>query len=62
MATHSGTLAWEISWTEEPGDLQSKRVKHDLATKQQQILSSTAKVKLPLQNWEERTVTHHYIE
>ena len=23
MATHSSVLAWEISWTEEPGRLQS---------------------------------------
>ena len=23
MATHSGTLAWKILWTEEPGRLQS---------------------------------------
>ena len=23
MATHSNTLAWKISWTEEPGRLQS---------------------------------------
>ena len=23
MATHSGTLAWRITWTEEPGRLQS---------------------------------------
>ena len=23
MATHSGILAWEISWTQEPGGLQS---------------------------------------
>ena len=32
MVTHSGTLAWKISWTEEPGRLQfmgSKRVRHD---------------------------------
>ena len=32
MATHSGTLAWKIPWTEEPGKLQSmgsKRVGHD---------------------------------
>ena len=32
MATHSGVLAWEISWTKEPGGLQSmgsKRVGHD---------------------------------
>ena len=31
-ATHSGILAWVISWTEEPGGLQSKgsrRVIHD---------------------------------
>ena len=24
MATHSSTLAWQISWTEEPGRLQSR--------------------------------------
>ena len=38
MATLSGILAWEIPWTEEPSVLQSmggKRVRHDLATKQQ---------------------------
>ena len=32
MATHSSILAWEISWTEEPGGLQSmgsRRVGHD---------------------------------
>ena len=32
MATHSGILAWEIPWTEEPGRLQCmwlQRVKHD---------------------------------
>ena len=23
MATHSGTIAWKIPWTEEPGRLQS---------------------------------------
>ena len=31
MATHSGILAWEIPWTEEPGVLQSmgsQRVRH----------------------------------
>ena len=39
MATHSIILAWEIPWTEEPGRLQSmdsQRVRHDLATEQQQ--------------------------
>ena len=32
MATHSSTIAWKISWTEEPGRLQSmasQRVGHD---------------------------------
>ena len=32
MATHSSTLAWKITWTEEPGRLQSmgsRRVGHD---------------------------------
>ena len=32
MATHSNILAWRISWTEEPGRLQSigsHRVRHD---------------------------------
>ena len=36
MATHSSILAWEISWTDEPGGLQpigSQRVVHDWATK-----------------------------
>ena len=35
MATHSGTLAQEIPWTEEPGGTQSmglQRVRHDRAT------------------------------
>ena len=34
MATHSSILAWKISWTEEPGGLQSmgsQRVGHNLA-------------------------------
>ena len=39
MATHSSIPAWEIPGTEQPGRLQSmgsQRVRHDLATKQQQ--------------------------
>ena len=39
IATDSSVLAWEITWTEEPGGLQSmgsQRVREDLATKQQQ--------------------------
>ena len=37
MATHSSILVWEISWTEDPGMLQSmglQRVGYDLTTKQ----------------------------
>ena len=50
MATHSSILAWDISWTEEPGGLQSMgspRVGHYLASKQQQhsIHSITAVTK-----------------
>ena len=39
MTTHHSILAWEISWTKEPGGLQSMRsqgVRHDLVSKQQQ--------------------------
>ena len=42
MATHSSTLAWKISWTEEPGRLQSMgslRVRHDWATSLSLFLS-----------------------
>ena len=38
--SHYGILAWEISWTEEPGRLQPKgrkRIGHTLATNQQQL-------------------------
>ena len=41
MTTHSSILAWEISWTEEPGGLQSmgsQRAGHDLVAKQQFLL------------------------
>ena len=40
MAIHSSILAWEISWTQEPGRLQSmglQKIRHGLATKQQLI-------------------------
>ena len=29
MATHSINLAWRIPWTEEPGGLQTQRIRHD---------------------------------
>ena len=36
MATHSSILAWEISWTEEPGGIQSMALQSQthLATQQ----------------------------
>ena len=40
MATHSSILTWEISWTEEPGRLQSmgsQRVGHDLEQQKQAL-------------------------
>ena len=43
MVTHSSNLAGEIPWTEEPSGQQSmgsQRVGYNLATKQQQILST----------------------
>ena len=40
MATYASTIAWEIPWTEEPGELQSmglQRISHNRETKQQQL-------------------------
>ena len=36
MANHSGILAWEIPWTEEPGGYSpwGRRVRHDCVTEQ----------------------------
>ena len=46
MATYSSILAWRTPWTEKPGRLYSPwgrgRVRHDLATIQQQISVSIA--------------------
>ena len=47
MGTHSRILAWELSWTEEPGRLQSmglQTARHDLVTKQQPWLCSTTSI------------------
>ena len=41
MATHSSILAWRISWTEQPGTLQSmgsQRIEHNRATKHTYII------------------------
>ena len=43
MAIHSSILAWEIPWTEKPGELWFmglQRVGYNLATKQQQQLEN----------------------
>ena len=43
MATHSSTLAWEIPWTEEPGELQSTELQEsDMTVIKQQNLVSTS--------------------
>ena len=51
MATHSSILAWEISWTEEPGvsygSWGCKRVGHDLVTKQQQKMKLVESYRIP---------------
>ena len=56
METHSSILAWEIPWTEEPGGLhpwRHRRVKHDLATKeQQQQNTGSSAVLLKLYHWQ----------
>ena len=46
LAIHSGILAWEIPWTEEPGRPQLQRVGHNLPTKQQQQICWMMKVKV----------------
>ena len=38
METHSSILALKMPWTEEPGGLQSKRVRHNWMTKLQQAV------------------------
>ena len=42
MATHPNILGWEISWTEEPGGLQSlgsQKGRYDLVTQQQHSIA-----------------------
>ena len=39
IATHSSILAWIISWTEEPGGLQSTGLQRDM-TERAQILTT----------------------
>ena len=55
MAAHSSILAWEISWTEEPGGQQSmgsQIVGHDLMTKiQQWNICFTRQSRFLTENW-----------
>ena len=41
MATHSSILAWKISWTEEPGGLQSMGLKESGTTERPTLTYST---------------------
>ena len=56
MTTHSSILAWKISWTEEPGGLQSmaqQRVGHDWATNTSNFFQQSAR-------GSKKTVVHHF--
>ena len=51
MATHSSILAWRISWTEEPDELQSmgsQRVGYDLAHSILRVFADVMKVRLKM--------------
>ena len=64
MATHSSILAWEIPRTEETGRLHSpwvhKRVRHDLATKHQQLLLAHSFYKGTWTHWGTEQLTWHH--
>ena len=63
MATNSSILVWEIPWTEEPGGLPSKgsqRVRHDLATKQQQIIILSLRKKENLSKFSNLYPTYYF--
>ena len=45
MATHSSVLGWRISWTEEPGGLQSMGLKDWTRLKQLSMHALDSKVK-----------------
>ena len=53
MATHSSILAWRISWTEEPGVLQSlwsQRVRQNLVTNTFKSLFNYANIRKQADN------------
>ena len=64
MATHYSILAWEIPWAEEPGGLQSlesQRVRHNLATQQQNqqiIMKKKNHIEFPLS----MLLTHNFAQ
>ena len=47
MATDSSTLAWEIPWTEEPGELQSTVLQESDTTQQATTQQRQSKAKHP---------------
>ena len=63
MAPHSSTLAWKISWTEEPGRLQSMRslrVGHDSSSSSSSIVSWGGDYSLNLSKVS-KFVNHKYV-
>ena len=63
MATNSSILVWETPWTEEPGGLPSRgsqRVRHDLATKQQQIFILSLRKKEDLSKFSNLYPTYYF--
>ena len=62
MATHSSILAWRISWTEEPGGLQSmglQRVGHNLLTEHAHIVFFFSPLKMCHMKLERHLLHNH---
>ena len=53
VATDFSILAWEITWTEEPGGLQSMahRIRHDWVTEQTHTQSTQSRYVLSREQW-----------
>ena len=57
MATHSSILAWKISWTKEPGGLQSmgsQRVGHDWATNTYLLMETAPVAPSIVRSWRQK--------
>ena len=65
MVTHSRILAWKISWTEEPGGLQSmgsQRVRHNWVTKTKQLYENSSDLITALQTVTPRNESDLHLE